>query len=129
MKSYCDSCASWRMHKCEGCEHFTGVYPPKEYRPPQNRSKRRKNRPSGLKYAKYGLSPKQLKNLKEQQGNKCAICGKKHDLVLDHDHKSDKARGYVCGRCNFWIIGHEDKVISVKIDKYLANPPAKRFYI
>jgi len=128
MKPYCDSCASWRIHKCAGCEHFTGVYPPKEFRQATNKPKKHKNRPSGLKYAKYGLSPEQQDELKEQQGYQCATCGSKRNLVLDHDHKSNKARGYVCGRCNFWIIGHEDKIISAKIDEYLKNPPAKRFY-
>ena len=131
MKSYCDNCVSWRVRQCEDCEYFTGTYPPdRSPDQPARRAKRikRKCRPSGLRYTKYGLSPEQQDDLLKRQGNQCWTCGKKSDLVLDHDHKTGKARGYVCGRCNFHIIGHEDKELSIKIDKYLENPPVNRFF-
>tara|TARA_R100001163_G_C4933210_1_gene108255 strand:- start:166 stop:525 length:360 start_codon:yes stop_codon:yes gene_type:complete len=33
------------------------------------------------------------------QGEKCPICGRDSE-VIDHDHKTDKFRGYTCDRCN-----------------------------
>ncbi len=51
---------------------------------------------------KYGLSSEEHSlMLREQEGN-CAICldrpAKK--LLIDHDHKSGKVRGLLCGNCN-----------------------------
>ena len=33
-------------------------------------------------------------------GNSCVICGSKHRLVVDHDHKTDRIRGRLCSNCN-----------------------------
>jgi hypothetical protein len=30
----------------------------------------------------------------------CTICGSNSDLVVDHDHKTNKIRGMLCNRCN-----------------------------
>jgi len=30
----------------------------------------------------------------------CTICASKVDLVVDHDHKTNKIRGMLCNRCN-----------------------------
>lgn len=30
----------------------------------------------------------------------CTICGDDGDLVVDHDHKTNKIRGILCNRCN-----------------------------
>ncbi len=131
MATYCDTCSAWRLRQCDGCEYFTGNYPPdRSLDQPARRAKKikKKRRPSGLRYTKHGLSPEQQDDLLKQQHNKCSTCGKRSDLVLDHDHSTGKARGYVCGRCNFHIIGHEDKKLSAKIDRYLENPPADRYF-
>jgi hypothetical protein len=60
----------------------------------------------------YGISLDDYNKLLELQKNKCCICGKeevilskiKHDKVnnlsVDHDHKTGKVRGLLCGKCN-----------------------------
>ena len=30
----------------------------------------------------------------------CTICGENDDLVVDHDHKTNKIRGMLCNHCN-----------------------------
>lgn len=45
---------------------------------------------------------------KEQQG-RCASCHTKKPLVLDHDHKTGKARAMLCNPCNTALgLMHED---------------------
>ncbi len=143
----CHNCSSYRIHKCDGCKYFTGVYPPKEYlqqpssQPssltdnPTRRAKRKrpscikKNRPSGLKYRKHGLSPEQQDELFQQQNGLCAICGiKLANHNIDHDHETGEARGYLCLSCNIRLCGIENGGFKEKALKYLENPPAKQFY-
>ena len=57
---------------------------------------------------KYGITRQDYFEILENQGNKCAICGKecsKHSrhLALDHNHTTGKVRGIVCDGCNFGI--------------------------
>lgn len=57
----------------------------------------------------YGLTYEEVKQLREQQNNLCAICGEigfmmndrvKSTLNVDHDHKTGKIRGLLCHNCN-----------------------------
>lgn len=58
----------------------------------------------------YGITDNDLKLLKEQQDNKCHLCGsdgfligkKGHTekLAVDHDHKTGKIRKLLCHNCN-----------------------------
>lgn len=36
----------------------------------------------------------------DSKSEECGICGNKRKLVLDHDHKTGKVRGWVCRHCN-----------------------------
>ncbi len=55
---------------------------------------------------RYKLTPEQYEGLLAQQGNVCAICetfvpNKSHPrLSIDHNHKTEKVRGLLCGNCN-----------------------------
>lgn len=86
---------------------------------------RKKPRKQG-KYLKYGLTPEQQQQLRRKQQWCCAICkAKPKRLVLDHDHATGKARGYLCGPCNHKLIGLEDKGFRERGITYLDNPPAQ----
>ena len=128
----CKTCASWQIHQCGGCEYFTGVYPQKKLRPLKkvpNRTK--KHRSTGIRYTKYGLSPIQQDQLKSKiQDNQCAFpnCSKTFPLVLDHDHKTNKARGYLCHSHNRKMSAFDNKEFMVQAQEYVKNPPAEQFY-
>lgn len=50
----------------------------------------------------YGLDINELKQLKDKCDNKCEICKKQTNLVVDHDHSQNKPhyRGIICDFCN-----------------------------
>lgn len=56
----------------------------------------------------YGLSVAQYNSMLIAQGSACAICrlpdrhGRR--LAVDHDHRTNKVRGLLCGDCN-WALG------------------------
>lgn len=50
--------------------------------------------------AKYGLSLEEYQELYDKQKGRCASCGKKRKLVVDHCHTSGKVRALLCGGCN-----------------------------
>jgi hypothetical protein len=59
---------------------------------------------SGLRRL-YGISGRTYNRMRQQQKGKCAICGKSAEeigkrLTVDHDHKTGKVRGLLCGMCN-----------------------------
>ena len=54
---------------------------------------------------KLGMSVEDQARIANEQGNKCAICGKEaklHGRALhqDHSHGTGKPRGLLCGKCN-----------------------------
>ncbi len=57
----------------------------------------------------YGFSPEQYDAMLAEQGHQCLICGvspehsMKGRLYVDHDHKTGKVRGLLCGLCNSGI--------------------------
>lgn len=79
-----------------------------------------------LKYA-YGISPNQYKILFDLQEGKCAICGKsdlgkRKNLSIDHDHKTNKVRGLLCTKCNSLLGFAEDDIDKLmKAIKYLEK--------
>jgi hypothetical protein len=48
----------------------------------------------------YGIEPEVYDAILIEQNGRCAICFKNADLHIDHDHKTGKPRGLLCGSCN-----------------------------
>jgi len=78
---------------------------------PCNTSEKRKWRNSNVdknrnsKYLKkFGLTLNEVKSILSRQNNKCAICSKSIEMGskthLDHDHKTNAVRGFLCQKCN-----------------------------
>jgi hypothetical protein len=51
-------------------------------------------------YRKYGLTRRAMRDLREQQGDRCAICADHSPQHLDHDHATGRVRQLLCQRCN-----------------------------
>lgn len=58
-----------------------------------------RKRSRACKLRKYGLTPEQFAQMHADQAGRCAICGDTCRCV-DHDHKTGKVRGLLCGSCN-----------------------------
>lgn len=83
---------------------------------PNNRQARRRDkrarRVESIEY-KYGLSEVEYAALISKQNNLCAVCGEKQErkvLCVDHDHKTGKVRGLLCGNCNVGLGNFRDNI-------------------
>ena len=72
----------------------------------------------------YGLALEEHEEMKERQGNLCAICGepesspsgrsaKVSELAIDHCHKTGAVRGLLCRKCNTALGNLEDHLPAV----------------
>lgn len=80
---------------------------------------------------RFGLSPADYSALLEKQGGVCAIChedektissrGVRHNLAVDHDHKTGRVRGLLCKNCNS-AIGQlqDDPMLMLSAMAYLG---------
>lgn len=66
---------------------------------------------------KYGITLDEYNDMLEKQNGVCAICGqaKNETLAVDHDHKTGKIRGLLCGHCNH-VVGFAKDNIDI-LDK------------
>lgn len=78
--------------------------------------------------SRYGISADNLRTLLKELNGRCPLCGKKQYLVLDHDHETKRARGYVCRGCNNRLAGLDDEKFMAAATEYLKNPPLEKFY-
>lgn len=59
--------------------------------------------------------------LSRWQDGRCAICGKRRDLVCDHEHATGLVRGWLCSSCNTAEgLNHEPDTIFAR---YRERPP------
>lgn len=65
---------------------------------------------------RYGITIEQLHAMRQSQNDKCAICGNQLTARAhtDHNHKTGKVRGVLCGGCNIGL-GYIEK------DGFLTN--------
>lgn len=92
--------------------------------------KTRRDRAHDLMVQKvYGLGEGQYRKILAFQGGRCWICqratGATKRLAVDHDHKTGKVRGVLCGPCN-QLLGHvrDDPEVLLRAARYLLEPPA-----
>jgi hypothetical protein len=51
-------------------------------------------------YRNYGMTRRELAELRLGQGDRCAICGDAEPQHIDHDHETGRIRQLLCQRCN-----------------------------
>lgn len=83
----------------------------------------------GLK--NYNITEEEYNAMLKEQNGVCAICGKEDvrgkRLSIDHDHKTGKVRGLLCGNCNLGLGALGDEVIIIeKSLKYLYSFKTKK---
>ena len=72
--------------------------------------------------SRYGITLIQHNEMKDIQKGQCAICRDKKELVTDHCHTRNKARGLLCRACNLMIGYAHDKIdILESAIHYLNN--------
>lgn len=73
-----------------------------------------------------GVTQEQFDEMFVRQDGRCAICRQKNRLFVDHDHKTGKARGLLCSRCNLGI-GHfrDSPFLLANAISYVVAPPAQ----
>lgn len=69
---------------------------------------------------RYGITPQIYKEMLDNQGGVCAICGVREDIVkksgrvqrlsIDHCHRTGEVRGLLCSRCNVGLGNFEDDI-------------------
>ena len=75
----------------------------------------------------FGVSYQELLMMKEDQDYKCARCGIHEEtttkkLAVDHDHKTNRVRGYLCNNCNRGIgLLKDDVEVMKKAIDYLER--------
>ena len=58
------------------------------------------NRSQVLEPVPREMTPAELGAFREAHGNQCGICADDRLVVIDHDHKTGRARGLLCPNCN-----------------------------
>jgi hypothetical protein len=93
--------------------------------------RKRRSRPHiKLKYenwrlvGRYGITVEQYQKMYVQQNGRCAICDREdsNTLHIDHNHKTGKVRGLLCGACNRGIgMFGDNKDLLMNAMEYLDN--------
>lgn len=85
----------------------------KSYMAAYHKAHKKEARARALFY-NYGITVEQYDDLLAAQDGKCAIChrtegdAKRERLFVDHDHRTGKVRGLLCGKCNISLGGFND---------------------
>ena len=106
-KGYCKPCYRKNFSRNYHNEYM------KEYRKthPQKNSNRKMTN-TGFKYS----------DAPTPRANKCEICSREGKTVLDHCHRSNKFRGWLCNQCNTSLGMVKDRIeILHKMIEYLVK--------
>lgn len=101
---------------CRDCNNFL------------NNSKERRERSKNPKYKliqrkyklkKFGITLEYYEQMIKEQNNCCAICKTSQEkltklLSIDHDHKTGKVRGLLCGKCNRALGYFNDNIKTIE---------------
>ena len=113
---------SYRCKSCdkEACKKYHGIF--------ENR------KISRYREYKYGITDEGFSKILRDQNGKCAICEialdyfpgtRKHKLGklnIDHCHKTNKVRGFLCQKCNSGLgMFNDDYGILTKATRYLEK--------
>lgn len=120
--------------KCKDCE--PGTSRPAPHPGPRCAThwraerKRRARAAHGYRLTKtYGITLEEYEEILAYQGGVCEVCrratGRTRRLSVDHDHKTGRIRGLLCGPCNK-MLGHgrDDPWFFHRAAGYLEDPPA-----
>lgn len=71
---------------------------------------------------RYGIEPAQMAEMIRMQGGRCASCGEKPAVHVDHDHVAGAIRGILCLTCNSGMGHfHDDPAIIRRAISYLER--------
>lgn len=77
----------------------------------------------------YSIDQDEFDRMSEAQGGTCYICGfppDKRGLFVDHDHKTNKVRGLLCGSCNSGLGFFKDSMVNLmRAVRYLLKRDKK----
>jgi hypothetical protein len=78
---------------------------------------------------RYGMTREQYHEMREKQNGCCALCdmelifsgSKRNSAFIDHDHVTDRVRGFLCLKCNIGL-GYFDNIEWLeRVKKYLGE--------
>jgi hypothetical protein len=96
----------------------------KQYKEDPKFKKRAKERSRVARLKKSGWTPKAVEEVKKEQSNRCAICNEIFMVTpnADHDHKTGKPRGLLCGNHNRMLgLAEDDPCILEAAAAYLRK--------
>ena len=81
----------------------------------KNKERILRNNDVSRMFQRYGITPKERKEIHRLQDGKCLICKDPVTLMnrnthIDHDHKTGKVRGLLCIRCNNLLGSARDNI-------------------
>ena len=75
----------------------------------------------------FNISESQVCEILRKQDHKCPICEKPislDDCHIEHQHDTNRLRGFTCPRCNVSYIRGLNQSVIDNLYKYIKNPPA-----